>query len=181
MRRILAGLCLLIALVTGSSAAMGAEPEYATKAKIMLMLLPYVQWPSQEAWGDRPFQVAILGKSPFGSHLDEVVQKLTVHHKSIQIRYTTKLNEAEGCQVLFICDSEAQRVDAVLGWTRGKPILTVTDDEAMACRGVMVNLILEGRFVRLAVNPEAANASGIFLGSQLLRNARILSTRRSPS
>jgi hypothetical protein len=176
MKRVLLAMGLGFALVAG--AHVPPSPEYVLKAKILLVLLPYVRWPGQDAWGERPFQVAVLGQSPFGPHLDEASRNLTVHRRTVQIRYIGKPGEAEGCQVLFICASERYRLQSILGWARGKPVLTMADDEDLLSQGVMVNLLLEGAFVRLAVNPDAAGEAGIFLGSQLLRNARILTTRR---
>lgn len=177
MRRAFAALWLGLALVGGASVP--PSPEYVLKAKILLVLLPYVRWPAQDTWGEKPFQIAVLGQSPFGPHLDEASKNLTVHRRPVRIRYIGKPGEADGCQVLFVCASERYRLQPILGWARGKPVLTVADDEDLIRQGIMVNLLLEGAFVRLAVNPDAAGESGLFLGSQLLRNARILSNRRT--
>jgi hypothetical protein len=61
-----------------------------------------------------------------------------------------------------------------MAWARNHQVLTVADDEAMARRGVMVNLLMERQYVRLAVNANALSAAGISLSSRLLRNARML-------
>lgn len=178
MTRPLVALSLLVAMV--GSPAVGAESptEYGTKAKLMLVVLPYVEWASEAKWKPGPFEIAILGESLFGSRLDEGAKTLTIHHRPIRIHYVTRLREAEGCQALFICASEARRIDSILAWAEGREILTIGDDEELAKRGVMLNLILQGDFVRLVVNPEAARASGLTLGSQVKALARIVSTPR---
>lgn len=167
-------------MVLGSPAlALADQPaEYASKARILLMVLPYIQWPSQESWVEGPFKVAVLGESPFGTRLDEGTRSLTVHHRSIQIRYISKVRDAEGCQALFVCNSEVPRADGILAWLEGREILTISDDERLAKRGVMLNLLLEGGFVRLVVNPQATHRSGLVLGSRLMSIARTVSTER---
>lgn len=169
-------------LLAGTPAIRAENPtEYGTKAKLMLVVLPYVEWASESKWKPGPFQIAVLGESLFGSRLDEGAKTLTIHHRPIRIQYISRLREAEGCQALFICASESRRVDSILAWAEGKEILTMGDDEDLAKRGVMLNLILQGDFVRLVVNPEAARASGLTFGSQVKALARIISTPPRPT
>jgi hypothetical protein len=156
-------------------------PEYLLKARILLTLLPYVQWPDNATGVDRPFDIVVLGRSPFGSHLDDELRKLTVHHRVIRVRYLSKLAEAEGCQALFICASEAKRVGDILAWAKGRQVLTLADDVGLAGRGVMINLLLEEQKVKLALNLESARASGFVLSSRLMPLARIITTPTSAS
>ena len=179
MRRALAALCAVVILGIGSPAVAAVEPEYVLKAKILFHVLSYPEWSSQGSWGDQPFQLAVLGKSPFGTALEAAILGQTVQHRAVQIKYISKIAEAEGCQAVFICASESARIDAILAWAEKRPILTVSDEERLSKRGVMVNLLMEGRFVRLVLNPDAAQASGIKLGAHLLKTGRIVSTRRS--
>lgn len=179
MSRLLAGLCAAAVLGAAPGPPLDRPTEYSSKAKILLMVLPYIEWPSEATWKEGPFKIAVLGESPFGSRLDEGVRSLTVHHRSIQIRYVSKVRDAEGCQALFICTSELSRVDAILAWAKGREILTLSDDLALAKRGVMLNLLLEGGFVRLVVNPDETRQAGLVLGSRLMSLARTMSTERT--
>ena len=181
MRGLKAGFSVVLVLCAGPTANAKDEPEYSRKAKLLLTLLPYVQWRSQATWGDGPFQIAVLGKSEFGPHLNNQAGSLTIHHRQIRVRYVSKPGDAEGCQALFICASEAPRIESILTWAKGRPILTLSDDEAMARRGVMVNLVMDGSFVRMVVNPETAAMAGLFLGSEIQANARIIAMKRAPS
>lgn len=151
-----------------------APPEYETKARILLMVLPYIQWASESGWKEGPFVIAVLGDSPFGYHLDEGARSLTIHHRPIKIRYVTRVREAEGCHALFICSSEGRRLDGILAWLRGREVLTLSDDPALARRGIMLSLLLEDGYVRLAACPEAAQGTGLTLGARLLSLARII-------
>lgn len=173
-----AALSLLLALVVNAAPMPEAATEYGTKAKLLLVVLPYVEWASEATWKAGPFQIAVLGESLFGSRLDECARTLTVHHRPIRIQYVSRVREAEGCQALFICASEIRRIDAILAWATGREILTVSDDEQLARRGVMLNLLHEGEYVRLVINPDRAQAAGLVMGSQLKAHARIISNPR---
>jgi len=179
MTRGLPIICLTLSCFLGPWAASAEPTEYAAKARLMLMTLSYVQWPSQSSWKEGPVQIAVLGESPFGSRLEEVARTLTIHHRPIQIRQISRVREAEGCQALFVCASEARQLDGILAWARGREVLTMSDDEAIAKRGVMLNFLIEDGFVRLVVNPVATQGAGLQLGSRLMSLARIVTTART--
>ena len=177
MRRLSFALVLVTGtLIAGPVGSEAAIPEYALKAQILVELLPYVQWHPDLEPRDRPFVILVLGRSPFGSNLDDYARPRTIQQRPIQIHYATKLSDATSCDVVFICRSESSRVQAILAWARGRRALTVSDDDRATRQGVMVCLLMENRFVRLAVNPDVAAAGGLFFSSQLLRYARILGT-----
>lgn len=181
MSGLMPALCLMavtilapIASIAPTAPSAPAPTEYETKARLMLMVLPYIQWSCEANWKEGAFVIAVLGDSPFGYQLDERARSLTIHHRPIKIRYITRVREAEGCQALFICSSEARRLDSIFAWTRGREILTLSDDPALAKRGVMLNLLLEEGYVRLVVNPEVAQGAGLTLGSRLMSLSRII-------
>ena len=179
LNRWLPGLCMVMLLGSGPGILAVAKPEgneYLLKARILLSLLSYVQWPATADGGDRPFELVVLGKSPFGSSLQTEIETMTVHHRKIHLRHVSTTSEAEGCQALFICASEGRRINEVLAWAKDRQVLTVADDVGMAGRGVMINLLLEEQKIKLAINLDVARASGFVLSSRLMPLARIIAT-----
>jgi hypothetical protein len=168
-------------LFTASAGPNALTPEYELKAHILVDLLPYVQARPEPGPRDRPFSILVLGRSPFGAYLDDYARTRTIQKRPIRTLYARNLSEAAACDAVFICRSEIRRADAILGWAQARHAITLSDDEALAQRGVVLNLLMEGRFVRLAVNPEAATAAGVVISSQLLRNARMLTPKRLSS
>lgn len=157
-------------------------PEAVLKARILVGLLPYVQWPDPGGSGSRPFVIGLLGQSPFGTALDDCARASTVHHRPIVIRQSDRLDALEGCEALYICPSALDRLDAAVAWAQGRRVLTVSDAARGVGHGVMVVLHREGAYVRLIVDPSAAAAQGLTFGSLLLRNARIVGPMpRGPS
>lgn len=167
---------ILAAALAGASlgSAEAPRPEYVLKAQILINLLAYAQWPADADPAARTFDLVVVGRSPFGTFLDEFARTRTFQRRPIRIRYLPRGGDPGSCAAVFLCRSEGDRVEGLAAWAKVHQVLTVSDDEAFARKGVMVNLLMEGRYVRLAVHPSAASAAGITLSSQLLRGARIL-------
>ena len=172
-----AGCALLLAGPLGGEAA--PAPEYALKAQFLVEILPYVQLRSEPAGDTRPFVIGVLGRSPFGSHLNDYARGRSVRHRPLQIRYGDRIQDLSGCDAVFICRSESSGIPAIVAWTRGRHVLTVADDERGIRQGVMLCFLMEGQFVRLFANPEAAAAEGLVFSSQLLRVARMPGASRT--
>lgn len=178
-RAIGCAIALPAACWAGAASQGAAAPEYALKAQFLVELLPYVQWRPETAGGGRPLVIGVLGRSPFGTHLNDYARGRTVRQRPLQIKYGDRIQDLTGCDVVFICRSESSGIAGILAWTRGRRVLTVADDERGAHEGVMLCFLMEGQFVRLFANPEAAAAEGLVFSSQLLRIARMPGITRS--
>lgn len=172
-----AGCALLAAGPLGAEAV--PAPEYALKAQFLVEILPYVQWRTEPAGNSRPFVIGVLGRSPFGTHLNDYARGRSVRHRPLQVRYGDRIQDLSGCDAVFICRSESSGIPAIVAWTHGRRMLTVADDERGIRQGVMLCFLMEGQFVRLLANPEAAAAEGLAFSSQLLRVARMPGATRS--
>jgi hypothetical protein len=64
----------------------------------------------------------------------------------------------------------------VLKALNGKAVLTVTDLEGAAERGVMIQFVTEHGRVRFKINPVSARAAQLTLSSKLLRVAEVVSS-----
>jgi hypothetical protein len=171
------------ALVAGGQAAAvpEAKTEFAIKADFLVNLLPYIQWPDQAERLGRPFQIVVLGRSPFGPHLDSVVRTQTVHRRPIQVRYLTRLGDLEGCEAIFICRSESSRLEAVLAWAQARNVLTMADEEAFARKGVMLNLLMEGTSIKPTFNQQTTALAGIQVNPRVFRFVRPFGPSPAPS
>lgn len=172
-----AGCALLAAGSVGAEVA--PAPEYALKAQFLVEILPYVRWGDEPEGNSRPFVIGVLGRSPFGSHLNDYARGRSVRHRPLQVRYGDRIQDLSGCDAVFICRSESSGIPAIVAWTHGRQMLTVADDERGIRQGVMLCFLMEGPFVRLLANPEAAAVEGLSFSSQLLRVARMPGASRS--
>lgn len=148
--------------------------EYQYKAKFLAFAAYYANYPPRPAT-PQVWVIGIFGKSPFGRYIDEAFgPTTTIKGRRVQVVYPKNEKEAAACEVLFICRSEQGRLDEILGWVRGLPILTVGDTKGFANQGVMVNFFLEQSFVRTEVNLQAARKVGMDFNSAFLKNSRVV-------
>lgn len=168
-------LLAVLFLVPGLAAAQA--PEYDLKAAFLFNFVKFVEWPAQAFPSDRaPVNLCVYGQDPFGSTLDKVIEGERVGERSLVVR-RPGLEELDGCHVLFISRSEAERLGGVLARVGSKPVLTVADTDGFLQAGGAINFVLEGSKVRFLINQKAAERNGLRISSRLLRLAMIPVTR----
>ncbi|MGH7701000.1 MAG: YfiR family protein [Gemmatimonadales bacterium] len=169
---------LLLAAARGLGAQAVRASEYQVKAVFLFNFAQFVDWPP-EAFNDpqAPLVIGVLGDDPFGPVLDATVRGETVRGRPLEIRRSRRIDEILTCHILFISQSEADRLDDIVAALRSRPILTVGDGETFARRGGVVRLVVERGRVRFHINLEAAAAARLTISSKLLRLAEIVPRR----
>jgi hypothetical protein len=175
------GVFLWLGTAGAAATPPAATPEYQLKAVFLFNFAQFVEWPAAAFPApDAPLVIGVLGSDPFGPALDEVVRGETIGPHRLEVRRYTRLDEVGPCQILFIGASEATRLEQVLGRLRDRPILTVSDLEGSALRGVMIRFVPENGRIRLRINLEAARKAGLQVSSKLLRRAEIVGKKEQP-
>jgi hypothetical protein len=151
--------------------------EYQVKAAFIYNFSKFVEWPTETSEGDKPFVIGVLGRDPFDKALDETVSGKTVQEKRIAVRRYSKIEDALACNVLFISDSEKDNMAKIIERLDHLPVLTVSDIGQFAEQGGMIQLIVDRNRVRFAVNRTATDKAGLKPSSQLLKLARIVTSR----
>ena len=178
----LSAVCLVLSacLLSGElglSAQAASPKEYQLKAVFLFNFAQFVEWPPQ-AFPDAqaPLVIGVLGMDPFGAYLDETVRGETVNDRPLVVQRYGRVEDINTCHVLFISRSEADRLEQILTGLRGRHILTVSDTEGAAVRGVMIRMITAENKIRLRINLEEAQASNLKISSKLLRPAEIVTS-----
>ena len=70
--------------------------------------------------------------------LSETVNNETVQGRKLAVAYCKRVEEVKSCHILYISQSEAERLDRIVSVLNGKPVLTVSDTEGADARGVIV-------------------------------------------
>lgn len=172
-RPLLAALLVLAAALAapGAAGAQAAASEYDVKAAFLYNFTKFVEWPASAFPDDRSnFQFCVLGEDPFGKSLQPVADE-QVAGRRITLLRTARMSEPEGCQILFISQSEKERLTQILAELRDVPVLTVSDTSGFTDRGGIINFILEGTKVRFEINQESAERAGLKISAKLLRLA----------
>lgn len=154
-----------------AAASQESRPEYQTKAGLVYNLMNYVTWPGAE---NRPLVLGILGANPFGDYLNNLPSG---KGRSIRLTFFRSLKGLEGCDAVFICESEEDRLPEILRALQGHPTLTLGDTPGFARRGVMINLVLAQERVALEVNLQSARRAGLGISSAVLSRAKVFEDR----
>lgn len=177
--RLRRGLWCLSAVALLAARPAAGQTVQASAAEVQAVFLfnfaQFVEWPA-EAFADThaPLVIGILGKDPFGSFLDETVRGETVRGRGFKIIRYRRLDEVNGCHILFISRSETKRLEEILAAVRDRPILTVSNGDDFARSGGIIRFILEHSKIRLSIDLEAAQAARLTFSSKLLRSAEIV-------
>jgi hypothetical protein len=173
-RRLAAALVALALFVPGTGG--GQISVVQLKAQVIERLTQFIEWPAPDLPANSRFIVCLHGASATADELARVASRRPFKERTCEVRRVQKVTEFGACHLLFISGVEADRLPQILAATGGKPILTVSDQDGFAERGVLVNLFMEGRYVRFQVNLAAVDRSHLFFSSKLLRLARLIGT-----
>lgn len=153
--------------------------EYQVKAVFLFNFVQFVDWPALAGTDSQlPLLIGIVGTDPFGPFLDETIRGERLGARPIQLRRYREIADIGQCNVLFISRSESDRVPEILAVLKNRPVLTVSDAEAFANQGGMIQFFTDQDRIRLRINLEAAQAANVTISSKLLRVAEIVRTPR---
>ncbi|HTU33237.1 MAG TPA: YfiR family protein [Candidatus Acidoferrum sp.] len=139
----------------------------------------FIEWPADPAApAAATFSLCILGDDPFGTFLDATLAGETVAGKNFVARRISKPEDALGCRILFVSNSEETHLRALFDVLAKKSVLTVSDIPRFAERGGMIEFVTEKNKVRFEINLTSATDAGLVLSSDLLKVA--VSVRKGP-
>ncbi len=114
------------------------------------------------------YRIGVVGKNPFDPYLAQTYASTTIKKAKVKIAFPRNPEEAQECQMLFISRSEADRLEEILGWVKGRPVVTVGDTRGYAQRGVMVNFVLDKDLVVWEVNLASLRKSALVMDPSFL-------------
>lgn len=156
------------------------EPgEYEVKAAFLYNFIAFAEWPeSAFANAESPIVIGILGRDPFGSALDTIMNGERVQERSLRVLHLVRPEDMNRCHIIFISTSESARLGEIMRQLGTKPVLTVSDIPGFAEAGGMVGFTTADT-VKLTINQDALRTARLALSAKLLRLARVV--ERPPS
>jgi hypothetical protein len=177
----LGAVAALFGLVTALLAArvsVAGEPsptKFQVEAVFLFNFAKYVEWPAGAfPNATSPMTIGVMGTDPFGADLQHKIEGKTINGRSFVIKHLAPDSDLSGCQMLFICDSEASRMADILSKTTTLPILTVSENEASAQNGGIIHFVLKNGNVRLEIDLTLARKAGLAISSRLLAVADVV-------
>jgi hypothetical protein len=145
------------------------------KAVYTYKFAKFVDWPKQRLNNTTPrFYYCILGQSDFSISTIELLNQYKVKNKALKVvHYETGIMPEVAlqlCHLIFIAQSEQQRLNIILDSIRQYPILTVSDIPGFGRAGGMITLFNRlGGYLRFEINLKAAQHAHLDISSKLLR------------
>lgn len=149
--------------------------ENELKAAWLYNFVQHVEWPATAFKDDKaPIVVGILGASPVEEPLARTIKGKSVQGRSVEIRRFAQPADLKGAQIVFVPDSEKERLEAAVAAVHGGPVLVVGETEGATRRGATFNFYSEDSRIRFEANVDQATKAGLAVSSKLLKFARIV-------
>jgi YfiR/HmsC-like len=166
---------LLLGILFSGIGRAQAFNEYQVKAAFLYTFAKFVEWlPPASTSPSAAVTICVLGEDPFGNFLDDAIRGKTVGDRPLAVHRLTRLPVAHECQILFIAESERNRMPVLLASVTTDGLLTVGDTAEFAAQGGIIGLQLDGDRIRLRVNLIAAEKAKLRISSRLLSLATIV-------
>lgn len=167
---------LLVCCCTLSANAFSQTDVSTLKAVYLEKFSRFITWPKEcnIEQLDQPFIIAVFGNTKLTQSLQMVYSQQEIYNKRVIIQEITEFKDIKDCHILFIPESEKKEVQKILSITNGLPILTVSETEGMAKKGVIINFFEENNKLRFEINESALLKSPLKMSYYLLSTARII-------
>ena len=162
-------------LLLASGAARAQSDEVSVKAAFLYRFIQFTEWPVPPT---EPFVLCVLGHTPMDEALSRLSGKAVLNGLRITVQHLQPRDPLAGCHALYLDDSQRRKAEELLPRLAGAPILTVTDSDGLADRGLMIELRKRDLKLGFDVNLQAVRASGMSLSSRLLKLASFVGGTR---
>jgi hypothetical protein len=172
------GLSLIWLLLTGGGGRAQESPptEYQLKAAFLFNFAKFVEWPpARFAETNSRIVLGILGKNPFGDILQQTIKGKTINNHSLEVvTYFDSSVVLTNCHILFISDSEKDRLKAIIDGLSNASVLTVGETDGFIKSGGMIRFFpleqenKEVTKIRFEINEQAARDARLKISSKLL-------------
>lgn len=131
--------------------------------RILGGIISYVRWPAES----RPLNICLVGNPHLTDHIAPAVPGRYV----IAVRRTTTAGATGGrdCDILFMGRMPIADRQRLIAWVRGKPVITITDDDPGCSYGAMFCLKQKNMSIGFSVNLDAIGRGTLRIDPRVLK------------
>lgn len=179
IKKIINSILIIIILLANVNFS-GQPDEYVIKGVLLEKISTFIQWPEndKDKIKDNEFVVGIIGKHKFAGILKKLYSKRKILNKELVVKNISSNSEINKCSVIFIPKLNDDELNEILEFVKKKPILTISDTEGYAEKGVHVNFYTEGSNIRFEINERSVKESGILMNHLLLSLAKLVENEK---
>jgi hypothetical protein len=157
--------------------ASGSAPAADLKAAFLYNFARFAVWPVDVVPAGGPLTLCILGDWFVAQSLEKVVQGKTIDGHSLIVTRLTHDEGLRSCQILYAGRVDQARALELLGALEGAAVLTVSDLDTFTRIGGTATLYVDDNRMRFTLNMDAARRSKVQLSAQLLRLAKLVTSK----
>ncbi len=170
-------LLLIFSLLMTQSVHAKTFNESDVKAAFLYYFLYFISWPDNDVENkSKPVKLCILDASPVAHALELILASPKAVNAAVEVKEISRPTEAIKCNYIYIGPKNSDSAASVVAITRGKSILTVSDNDGFANAGGMIELKRKSNKVKVRINLEVLSEHGLKASSKLLNLADIVST-----
>ncbi|MEQ1637122.1 MAG: YfiR family protein [Methylococcales bacterium] len=169
------GLLLVAALsICFGNALADSDQEYSVRAALAVNFARFTTWPENSLIPtNKNFTLCLVG-NPVLEDAFATLNGKNIGDRFLQVRYLTRFNHLNECQLLYISDLDNNKLLSLLNEIKALPILTLGEDDFFVTHGGMVSLqIVDGK-VGMTINLNAAKRSNLSISARVLKLAKII-------
>ena len=163
-------ICLLLFALWAAAGSANADDkeihEDEVKAAFTYNFAKFVEWPAGKV--NESINLCILGDSPLGFSALKAIDGRIAQDKPLVTKLLNKPDELKDCHIVFIADSERNKIAQLLKTAHQHHALTVSDMEGFAEAGGAIGLVKIDGKIRFEINLLAAKEAGLVISSRLL-------------
>ncbi len=149
------------------------SPEYRTKAHFLANFANFVAWPETAfASSQSSILLCVRGDFAFGTSLAEFTRGVSVHGRSMEVRWVRKDEDLRSCHIVFVSHSEAKRYARLLQTLHAASVLTVGETPDFLAAGGAVAFSFRQDALQFEIDLVHANKAHLRISSHLLALAR---------
>ncbi|MCC2601730.1 YfiR family protein [Sphingopyxis yananensis] len=128
-------------------------------------ILSYVRWPDLRPLASR--KICVVGVPKLSSNLRPLLPGNVAMH--ISYRDARDVIQTDGCDALFLGSIPVADRQKLIGWVRGRPVLTLTDTDPSCSGGAMFCLVERQHGPTFLVNLDAIARGPLRVDPRVLR------------
>lgn len=166
-------LAILLVFCSSFDQKKDENAEYAVKLAMIEKFTHFIDWPEKKEEANN-FVVGIYGKDPFSEKLKKEFEKNAIKGKFTRFDNIDDLKKINNQDIIFISKYQSADLKAILNEINGKPILTVSEIDGAAEKGVMINFYVSGQSVRFEINETQIKQKDFKVSSKLMKLAKVV-------
>jgi hypothetical protein len=163
-------------LLLGGSATLNAQDvtEVALKGAFIFNFARFTEWPADALPASTTVSACVVGDKAVSDALTKTVSGRKVDGRPVTVSFVEPDGPMPVCHLLYVSGVTRDRAVQIVSALRDTPVLTVSDTEAFARLGGIVQIFVENGKMRFRINPRTAKRARLHLSSRLLMLADVV-------